>query len=617
MIILKYKFLILSIIFCILLSACGEPSAIPPQGADGAPAADGSVVTNDSSLVDEHSPPQHASPEDAADNDALEFPPGQSVVGDGVPDVPPGQSTVGDGVPDVPPGQPTVGDGVPDVPPANSADGSFVFNCDFFGNTTALPTPTAQKLPAEWKGFNLQFFFNTPYYKQVDENVFGLISSLGFNFIRIPIDYRCMIVRGDWNVLGERALQQLDKVVEYGIKYDIHICINLHRAPGYTVATPPEPTDLWTQSEPQQAFCAMWGAFANRYKNVPNEYLSFNLVNEPPDIAERAYAKVMGAAAQAIWAIDPDRLVIADGIAWGAKPSKMLAELGIAQATRGYQPFNLTHYKAEWVDGADRFPTPSWPEFMIPMYLYSDTRKDVRSVYGIEFDFTEAYWLDINVGAVSDSAKLVVAADGKTIYTRNFVSRAGAGEWKKEVYVPEWNVYQNVYDKDYRVEIPAGSQYITVGITAGDWMSVYDLKFSSVSGTGKTFSITPNNADWEAIIPPLKLDADGRLSIDESQARGRQWLRETYLKPWEDLMAGGCGVMVGEWGAYKKSPHGAVIRWMEDCLINYRDAGIGWALWNFDDAFGPLNSGRADVEYENFNGYRLDREMLELLQKYP
>ena len=58
------------------------------------------------------------------------------------------------------------------------------------------------------------------------------------------------------------------------------------------------------------------------------------------------------------------------------------------------------------------------------------------------------------------------------------------------------------------------------------------------------------------------------------------------------------------------------LRWLEDVLRNYREAGWGWALWNFRGSFGILDSERADVEYEDFHGHKLDRRMLELLLKY-
>ena len=43
---------------------------------------------------------------------------------------------------------------------------------------------------------------------------------------------------------------------------------------------------------------------------------------------------------------------------------------------------------------------------------------------------------------------------------------------------------------------------------------------------------------------------------------------------------------------------------------------MGWALWNLRGSIGILDSERADVEYEDYEGHKLDRKMLELLQRY-
>ncbi len=72
---------------------------------------------------------------------------------------------------------------------------------------------------------------------------------------------------------------------------------------------------------------------------------------------------------------------------------------------------------------------------------------------------------------------------------------------------------------------------------------------------------------------------------------------------------------VGEWGAHSSTPHNVVLAWMKDCLQNWKDAGMGWALWNLRGDFGVLDSRRLDVRYENFKGHRLDREMLQVLQQ--
>jgi len=41
---------------------------------------------------------------------------------------------------------------------------------------------------------------------------------------------------------------------------------------------------------------------------------------------------------------------------------------------------------------------------------------------------------------------------------------------------------------------------------------------------------------------------------------------------------------------------------------------IGFALWNFRGDFGILNSGRVDVDYEDWHGHKLDRKLLDLIR---
>ena len=97
---------------------------------------------------------------------------------------------------------------------------------------------------------------------------------------------------------------------------------------------------------------------------------------------------------------------------------------------------------------------------------------------------------------------------------------------------------------------------------------------------------------------------------------GAALLWERAIRPFEDLERGGVGIMVGEFGAYRFTPHTVVLAWMRDCLENWKRAGWGWALWNFRGDFGVLDSDRPDVRYERWEGHLLDREMLELLQRF-
>ena len=88
------------------------------------------------------------------------------------------------------------------------------------------------------------------------------------------------------------------------------------------------------------------------------------------------------------------------------------------------------------------------------------------------------------------------------------------------------------------------------------------------------------------------------------------------IEPWQALAAQGVGVVVGEWGAFNRTPHAVALAWMRDCLDNWRAAGFGWSLWNFRGPFGILDSDRKDITYEAFKGHKLDRKMLELLRQF-
>jgi aryl-phospho-beta-D-glucosidase BglC (GH1 family) len=150
----------------------------------------------------------------------------------------------------------------------------------------------------DMKGFNLlgKFDVNFSNYGYSEEE-FIIIRDLGFNFARIPLDYRTYTLAGNWDVFHEDEIAKIDKVIEWGKKYGVHVCLNLHRAPGYCVNPSVLPQnqnlDLWTNTTAQEAFVSHWAYFASRYRDVPWEELSFNLVNEPGEMDEAAYVNVI------------------------------------------------------------------------------------------------------------------------------------------------------------------------------------------------------------------------------------------------------------------------------------------------------------------------------------
>ncbi len=224
-----------------------------------------------------------------------------------------------------------------------------------------LPDPTPQKLP-RWRGFNLLEKFTrrrdgNPPFREED---FAWIAEWGFNFVRLPMSYLCWSDPADWRKLREDELKHIDDAIEFGRQHGVHVNLNFHRAPGYCVNPPAEPKDLFTDAEALEVCCLHWEAFAKRYRGIPNRHVSFDLLNEPKDLPDEDYLRVVRALVAAIRAEDPARLIIADGLRWGRKPVPGLVPLGVAQSTRGYDPMRISHHGANWVNGQN-WPVPSWP----------------------------------------------------------------------------------------------------------------------------------------------------------------------------------------------------------------------------------------------------------------
>ncbi|HKG07696.1 MAG TPA: cellulase family glycosylhydrolase [Pedobacter sp.] len=220
----------------------------------------------------------------------------------------------------------------------------------YFGVSNKLPT---------WRGFNLLEKFNKEVNQPFREEDFKMMSEWGFDFARLPMSYHCWSSPDDWLKMDEKVLKEIDEAIAFGIKHKIHVNLNLHRIPGYCVNPPAEPGNLWKEEKPLAAAAFHWQTFAKRYKGISSKKLSFDLINEPSNVDEPDYLRVVTRIINAIRKEDPDRLIVIDGLQYGTKPIFGAAKLNVGQSTRGYGPMQVSHYKASWVKSDGNLPT--WP----------------------------------------------------------------------------------------------------------------------------------------------------------------------------------------------------------------------------------------------------------------
>ncbi len=248
----------------------------------------------------------------------------------------------------------------------------------------ALAAPFANAAPRNaiprWRGFNLLYFFQARVQKgpvEIPEDDFMMIRDLGFDFVRIPMDYWFWL-DSDWRSTGrpaaadtlkikESALAQVDRIVELGRKHGLHVSLNFHRAPGYCInGSELEPFVLWRDKDAEDAFVFHWETFARRYRDIGPGEVSFNLVNEAPAprpgyMTREDYRRVMTRTAEKIREITPDRTIIIDGLSVGNQVVYEMMPTGVAQSVHAYSPAEISHYRAGWVDKRSDFPHPLWP----------------------------------------------------------------------------------------------------------------------------------------------------------------------------------------------------------------------------------------------------------------
>ncbi len=261
---------------------------------------------------------------------------------------------------------------------------------------------TNNKLP-KWKGFNLLDYFNpnpSNARPETKEEYFKWMSDWGFNFVRIPmaypayldIDHNQKITASQVRNFDQQQTDKIEELVHHAHRYNLHVSLNLHRAPGFCVnAGFYEPYNLWKDKAAQEDFYYHWEFWAKKFKNVSREKISFDLVNEPcmrEDMNDQhsarsavpgdIYRKVAKNALEIIRNQNPDHLVIADGNNVGRNVIHEIEDLDIAQSCRGYDPAIISHYKAPWVyKDTENLPEPKWPGEVNGKYLSRTMLEDL------------------------------------------------------------------------------------------------------------------------------------------------------------------------------------------------------------------------------------------------
>ncbi len=498
---------------------------------------------------------------------------------------------------------------------------------------------------ADWKpsftphGFNLQGMRRAGPAVGFKEEHFKWMKEWGFNFVRMPLDYRCWVkdrTSANREIIDEAGLKPLDEGIAFARKHGIVAMICLHRIPGdYCVPhADPEPGNLYTDPDCLRAAVLHWEMLARRYKGVPREELFFNLINEPSSHlgTMEQYEHVCRVLIAAIRKIDPARFIVADGWAGGNIPVPGLYGIpGVGQAGRGYAPGEFSHFGMDTINAPKDDQTPPYPPTWPPKRNRPDGRlggprwPDWHGPFTVKDAPAANYELVLSM--VSGPVRLAIRADGAEVASVKLKPQPndsawthlgryrGKGPWRGTPLAPV----------AFTLAKPAGE--LSVQVAEGDWAMPRVLVATDADGRTarvefgmdmkamKTVAWHRRFAGWDAADPLPALD--GATPSGKFADEGMNHIYNINMKRWEEPVAKGVWCVVGEFGCANHTAHADSLRFLESNLRLFKKLGMGWCAWGFTGSrFGILDSGRADVAYENWHGQKLDRQMLELLRRH-
>lgn len=367
-----------------------------------------------------------------------------------------------------------------------------------------MPSVSAGSIPA-WRGTSMalcdmQSLHGRPLVAKEDIAAFA---DMGFNYLRLMLYWTDFCEENDTTLIFyPDMLENIDRILEWCIAYDIHLCIDMHQLPGYGF----EVRNVVEDDKSRALSVLVWDVLSARYAEVSANALSYNLVNEPDAgyFTDESYVAFANELIAAIRKNDrADKLIVSDGMldgdpaygfAWSnAVPTRTIEGLDSSvMQTMHLYPWHAAA-KSGYVTLLD------WP------YEHAEP---VNNVVGevpltLRGDFPAGTRVTLHLDTVYDLTEPIVCkADGKTItsYERNFeLGRNNCifiGDGRTEFEYTEHDGF--VLD----FTVPESCAEITVG----SGLCVFDVFVRIPSSSENTYPVPTNEKENGFVYETGKYD---------------------------------------------------------------------------------------------------------------
>lgn len=483
---------------------------------------------------------------------------------------------------------------------------------------------SADALP-HWTGLILEnkIFYNfypderwaeyTPGGRYWTEDQIRFLAEQGFNCVRVVYSFSYLSDPDDVWSINMAELEQLDELLSWCMKYDMHMLLSITGLPGMAGADWKTEEDiaandaLFTDPEMQEVFAAYWKMLSRRYADISSGALSFELEAEGgcitpegnPDM-ERFY-NALAPIAQSIWEDRADRIVIVNDN--DKNVPEQLAAIGCCLSLHEHI-YNHSSAEEDWYGLTD--VEHHWPMEYIPRYFWPENGTLKLEAESTFHEGTVTACVNILAGEAPE-----IWCDGAAVPAETAVNEYGVTtltasvpEDTKEITIrPEGDDYNvelilvNLKQAD-RERVQLNVPIVGIGFMEGEQFPTF-----RVNDDGTVTNLTGHSLDGEAIYK-----GDIRKFVE---------CAEKYHVGFIETEVGTDTTVLSaeEYLAYH-----------ETMLSVLKDHNIGW-MYNCDHGiFAPkdlmwLNGENDPIPFEHFSQwedgpYWVNEDVLGLLKEY-
>ena len=264
----------------------------------------------------------------------------------------------------------------------------------------------------------------------IQEDDFARLDSLGFDFVRLPID-EVQFWDEDGNKLPE-AWELMTNAINWAEKHHLRTIVDLHIIRSHYFNAVNEggssANTLFTSEEAQQQLINMWYQLSDVLKGYSNDSVAYEFMNEPVADDHEQWNQLIAKVHKALREREPQRTLVIGSNRWqGYETMKYLkvpeGDKNIILSFHYYNPMLLTHRGAWWTPVGKYTGKITYPGILISKEDYEAAPAELKPE--LEPYLTQEWNIDKIRADFADAI-------------------AAAKQYGLQLFCGEWGVYEPV-----------------------------------------------------------------------------------------------------------------------------------------------------------------------------